>query len=97
MITRYLASVTTKFNPFTPGAKTARVFLANLPPNARQNMQINTTVLPRASVEPATLDIKFKDGKEMTIDLEKMKINDVAVEVDRHSRMLQRQEDLSNS
>ena len=36
-----------------------------------------------------------EDGKEMQLDLEKMKIKEVMIEVDRHSRMLGRQEELS--
>ena len=60
MITRFLTSVTTKFNPFSPSAKTARIFLSLLPPNARQmGMKINTTLLPRNSKEPSVLLLKF--------------------------------------
>jgi len=36
-----------------------------------------------------------EDGKEMQLDLEKMKIKDIQVEVDRHSRILRRKEELS--
>jgi len=36
-----------------------------------------------------------EDGKEIAIDLENMKIKDVMEEVDRHSRMLARKEDLN--
>lgn len=36
-----------------------------------------------------------EDGKEMQLDLEKLKIGDVQEEVDRHSRMLSRQEELN--
>ena len=36
-----------------------------------------------------------EDGKEMLLDTEKLGINDVAEEVDRHSRMLNRQAELS--
>jgi len=36
-----------------------------------------------------------EDGKEMSIDLEKMKIREIQNEVDRHSRQLKRQEELN--
>jgi hypothetical protein len=36
-----------------------------------------------------------EDGKEMLLDLEKMKIKEIQVEVDRHSRILRRQEELA--
>ena len=36
-----------------------------------------------------------EDGKEMKLDLEKLKIKEIMEEVDRHSRMLNRQEALN--
>jgi hypothetical protein len=36
-----------------------------------------------------------EDGKEMNLDLETLKIKDIMVEVDRHSRMLGRKEELA--
>ena len=41
------------------------------------------------------LTVSAEDGKEMNLDLEKYKIRDLQEEVDRHSRMLGRQEELS--
>lgn len=38
-----------------------------------------------------------EDGKEMNLDLEKMKIKEIEIEVDRHSRMLRRAEDLAGN
>jgi len=95
MITRFITEVSTKFNPLSPKAKAARLFLASLPPNVRQNgMTVNTTLLPRTSDEPSTLYVKFKDGKEMNLNCENMGIKGLIEEVDRHSRMLQKQSDL---
>ncbi|KAF2088312.1 mitochondrial ribosomal protein L44 [Saccharata proteae CBS 121410] len=95
MITRFLTNVSTRFNPFAPRHRAARTFLALLPPNARQEMKIDAKMLPRHSTEAATLELKFKDGKEMKLDLEKLKIRDIEEEVNRHSRMLNRQEELA--
>ncbi|GAB7354117.1 hypothetical protein MBLNU459_g4681t1 [Dothideomycetes sp. NU459] len=97
MITKFLTSVTTAFSPFNPkSGKTIRNFLAMLPPNARSTMKIDVKMLPRAeAAKPGSLALKFKDGKEMNVDLETMKIKDIMVEVDRHSRLLGRQEELS--
>lgn len=36
-----------------------------------------------------------EDGKEMNLDLEKMKIREIQNEVDRHSRSLKREEELN--
>jgi len=57
-------------------------------------MKINTKLLPRDSKEPSTLSLKFKDGKEMQLNTEKLSIKDVMEEVDRHSRGLNRRADL---
>ncbi|KAF1975866.1 hypothetical protein BU23DRAFT_529821 [Bimuria novae-zelandiae CBS 107.79] len=98
MITRFLTDVRVKFNPFSKRAKPARLFLSLIPPNARvDGMKIETKMLPRTSKEPATLDVKFKDGKEMKLELEKMRITEVMEEVDRHSRVLARKEELTGN
>lgn len=95
MITKFITDVSTKFNPFSKKAKTCRIFLAHLPPNARQTMKINTKLLPRDSREGSSLALKFKDGKEMQLDTEKLSIGDIMEEVDRHSRSLNRKADLT--
>ncbi|KAK3943631.1 39S ribosomal protein L53/MRP-L53-domain-containing protein [Diplogelasinospora grovesii] len=98
MITRFITEVTTRFNPFSARAKSARLFLSFLPPDARANgMSITTQLLPRTSTEPSSLHVKFKDGKEMKLNCEEMGIKSVVEEVDRHSRILQKQADLNDS
>ena len=42
-----------------------------------------------------TIPFPTEDGKEMNLDLEKMKIREIQTEVDRHSRQLLRQEELN--
>jgi large subunit ribosomal protein L53 len=61
MITRFLTSVSTAFSPFNAkSGKTARNFLAMLPPNARNTMKIDIKQLPRTdAAKPATLALKF--------------------------------------
>jgi len=95
MLTRYLTSLNLTFNPFSPLSKTPRLLLAILPPDARSTMKITTTLLPRDSKDPPMLDLKFKDGKEMRMQVKKkLKIQDVVDEVERHSRILGREEEL---
>lgn len=113
MITKFITEVSTTFNPFLPRAKTARLFLSFLPPNARQTMKVDTKLLPRASREPSFIQLKFskldlrsrrsfltaiaEDGKQMKLDAEKLGIKGVVEEVDRHSRILSRQEELNGN
>ncbi|KAK7757792.1 39S ribosomal protein L44, mitochondrial [Diatrype stigma] len=95
MITRFITEVTTKFNPFSASSRATRLFLASLPPDARSmGMQVRATVLPRTSTEPSSIHVKFKDGKQMELDGEKLGIKGIIEEVDRHSRSLQKQADL---
>ena len=60
-------------------------------------MKITTKPLPQNSKEKSFLELKFRDGKEMRLDTEKLKIRDVMEEVDRHSRMLDRKEALAGN
>lgn len=60
MMTKFMTEVTAKFNPFSPSAKPARLFLTHLPPNARsQGMKININTLAKSSTETSSLKIKF--------------------------------------
>ncbi len=60
MITRFITDVTTRFNAFSPQAKTARLFLTLLPPNARASgIRISTQLLAKASTEPSSLVVRF--------------------------------------
>lgn len=63
MITRYLTEVSTVFNPFSPRAKTARLFLSFLPGNARATMKVDTKILPRASRERSFVHVKFSTSR----------------------------------
>ena len=73
-------------------------------------MKITAKVLGRDSTEPSSLKLKFsehnvfrylllltpaEDGKEMALDTEKLAFGDLVQEVDRHSRVLSRLEELS--
>ena len=107
MQTRFLKSLSTTINPFSRLSKTPRLFLSLLPPNARSSIQINVKQLTRATPEPSTLNLTFKDGKEMKfvfkdIDAaakeageEKIRISDILEEVERHCRTLARKEELT--
>lgn len=60
MISRFITEIKASFNPFSPRAKSVRLLLANIPPNARQNgMNITTQLLPRTTSEPDALLVKF--------------------------------------
>lgn len=69
MITRFLTSVTTAFAPFNPKAgKTARNFLAMLPPNARSTMAINVKMLPRTEAnKPTILSLTFSTSATLRL------------------------------
>lgn len=94
MITKFITEVKTVFNPFSATAKHARLFISSLPSNARKTMSIETKVLPKASKEPSHLYVKFKDGKELNLHPDTIGLQGIFEEVDRHSRILLRKEEL---
>jgi len=97
MITKFMTEVTAKFNPFSPCAKPARLFLTQLPPNARANgMKITSTLLPKGATESSSVYVKFKDGQEMNFACDKTNIIGLTNECDRHSRALQKKDDLQD-
>ncbi|CCU76803.1 unnamed protein product [Blumeria hordei] len=95
MITKFITEVKAVFNPFSPRAKPARLFLTFLPSNARQTMKIETKILPRTSKESCSLSLRFKDGKEMSLQPDVLGLQGMFDEVDRHSRILLRKEELN--
>jgi large subunit ribosomal protein L53 len=111
MITTYLTTLKTSFNPFQVTSKVPRLFLNVLPPEVHKTVKITTTQLPRTSTVPAVLELGFKDGKTMKFTWaadtlsENAKQNerrakgaslqDIVEEVDRHARGLARKEELS--
>ena len=68
MLAKFITEVTTRFNPFTPSARAARLFLARLPPDARNSVKIKTTMLPSDSTEQASLQLKFSTFLSMALE-----------------------------
>jgi large subunit ribosomal protein L53 len=65
MITKFITEVSTVFNPFSPKAKTARLFLSFFPGSARQTIKIQTKMLPRTSKEKSYVTLKFSTYPKM--------------------------------
>jgi large subunit ribosomal protein L53 len=65
MLTKYITSVRATFSPFNGrSGKTARNFLAFLPPNARSTMAIDINMLGRnAAEQPGSLTLKFSKSR----------------------------------
>ncbi|KAI5787204.1 mitochondrial ribosomal protein L44 [Geopyxis carbonaria] len=94
MITRHLVSAKISFNPFLRSGRTARIFASLLPPDARNTIKITTTVLPPTARE-SWVEVEFKDGMKMKLDTAKMGVKDCVEQLDRHSRMLGRKDELT--
>ncbi|EPS37458.1 hypothetical protein H072_8848 [Dactylellina haptotyla CBS 200.50] len=97
MITKFLTNVIVSFNPFSKASKSARIFLSLLPPDARSTMKIQTKLLPRASEDTPKIVITFKDGKVMELEPSKFSVKDLVEELDRHSRILRKREELGGN
>ena len=110
MITTYLTTLKTAFNPFQVNSRVPRLFLNLLPPAAHKTIKVTTAQLPRSSTAPATLEIGLKDGKTMSYSwatetapategkaqkVKRVSLQDIVEEVNRHARALDRKEELS--
>jgi large subunit ribosomal protein L53 len=65
MITTYLTSLRATFNPFSASSKIPRLFLTSLSATAGKTIKITSVALPRTSIAPSTLELEFKDGKNV--------------------------------
>lgn len=108
MKTAYLTTLNAAFNPFSRTAIVPRLFLSLLPANVHKTVQIKTTQLPRTATQPASLELRFKDGKTMKYSWPEMskeqlaaaedkpaRIEDIVAEVNRHARIASRKEELA--
>ncbi len=95
MITKYFTKVVVKFNPFGPEAKSARIFLSQIPPSLRGICAVDFELLDAQSKNKPTVQVTFKDKTVMEGDPVTLKIADFANLFDRHSRKLQFQEEIS--
>lgn len=57
-------------------------------------MKIETKLLPKSSTESSHLYLKFKDGLELDLKPDTLGLQGIFDEVDRHSRIMLRKEEL---
>ncbi|KAK6205060.1 mitochondrial 54S ribosomal protein YmL44 [Scheffersomyces amazonensis] len=84
MITKYFTNVSVKFDPFSKGGRSARLFLARVPHSAK----LETKVLTANSKDHQEISVTFKDKHIMKADPSKMKIDDLRDYFDSYSRKL---------
>ncbi|ODQ65668.1 mitochondrial ribosomal protein l44 [Nadsonia fulvescens var. elongata DSM 6958] len=92
MITKYFTNINVAFNPFSPAARVARIFINNIPPKSRMGLKVKTTVL--SSEIGQEISVTFKDGHVIKIDPKASDIDNVMSKLDRHSRSLKIKEDI---
>ncbi|ODV87184.1 hypothetical protein CANARDRAFT_217037 [[Candida] arabinofermentans NRRL YB-2248] len=95
MITKYFTKVVVKFNPFGPEAKSARIFLSQIPPSLRGICAIDFELLNSQSTKKPIVQVTFKDKTTMEGDPVNMNIADFANMFDRHSKKLAFQDEIS--
>ncbi|PWY92747.1 hypothetical protein BO70DRAFT_376365 [Aspergillus heteromorphus CBS 117.55] len=97
-----ISTLRTTFNPFSRSARPCRLLLSLLrtpstvPASSGTHIDIKVTQLPRHSTQPPELMVKFKNGKELNIDVgqRQLKIGDVIEEIARVGRAIEREETL---
>ncbi|KAG5420582.1 MRPL44 [Candida metapsilosis] len=83
MITKYFSKVSVRFNPFSPGAKSARIFLSRMPATAKIDFKVINNPSDQQKIE-----VTFKDKFNMTADPSTMSVADLGDYFDAHSRKL---------
>lgn len=84
MITKYFTSVKVRFDPFSPTARPARLFLSRLPAQTKVDLK----VLARDSTQEPYIEVTYKDKKTLQGDLHKMNIAELGDHFNAHSRKL---------
>lgn len=90
LITKYLASVDVKIDPFNRGSKSARLFLSLLmKESARQAnaTKVNTSLFNKSDAK-SSLKVSYKDGKVLDIGTESLRITDLVNHINAHSKAL---------
>lgn len=59
MLTKYFSKATVKFTAVGKSSKLARVFMASIPPTARNTIQVSHTVLPEGSPVKPVISVTF--------------------------------------
>lgn len=90
MITKYFTKVTVKFDPFSPAARPARLFLSRIPPSLKGQCQINHKILTSSSPasEQPIIEVTYKDKHIMKADPRDMTYTELQQHFDGHSRKL---------
>lgn len=91
MITKYFKSAVLRVPPTGHAAKLGRVFMANLPPRARADVKVDFQLLAPGATN-AELKVIYKDGTQMSADIEKIGSGEMIEVFDRQSRKLQIQD-----
>lgn len=95
MITKYFTKVSARFNPFTPTAKPARLFIARIPGLQKSGCQVDCKVLTDPTEKPL-IKVTFKDKHVMEIDPTSKSFDDLRAHFDAHSRKLALKEALDS-
>ncbi|SMN22086.1 similar to Saccharomyces cerevisiae YMR225C MRPL44 Mitochondrial ribosomal protein of the large subunit [Maudiozyma saulgeensis] len=97
MITKYFTKVIVRFNPFGKEAKTARLFLASIPPRQRiMGTKIENELLNGTSTKEPIIKVVYKDKKEDSVDPRVLSFMEIANKLDGHSRQLRLKETIEN-
>ena len=59
MITKYFQKVAVRFDPFGPGGKTARLFLASIPLSLKGSCAVSFETLTKGSTKKPLVQVTF--------------------------------------
>ncbi|KAI7903627.1 uncharacterized protein BX663DRAFT_507133 [Cokeromyces recurvatus] len=78
--------------PFNAASKSSRLFLNQINTNSARKLnptiKINTTVLPNSNAS-SKIEVTYRDGQKITLDSDKMKIDNILQAVNKHAKKLE--------
>lgn len=94
MITKYFKAATVRIPPVGHSAKLGRLFLANIPPKQRSQIDVKFQLL-EPGCEDSELKVVFSNDQEVSVPLNTASSREMVEMFDRQSRQLQVQDSIS--
>ncbi|KAJ1753352.1 hypothetical protein LPJ78_000768 [Coemansia sp. RSA 989] len=96
---KQITNIKAAFCPFSKTATSTKVFLNRV--YSKENLQANPTCKIDVTTtshlkDPSRIDVKFKDGKTLSVNADDLHGDDIIFQVEKYSRKLSQQEDLKN-
>ncbi|KAI9484124.1 MAG: hypothetical protein EXX96DRAFT_560997 [Benjaminiella poitrasii] len=91
MFMKQINEIKVALAPFNAASKSSRLFLNHMNTNSARKInptiKINTTILNNPTA-PSQIEVIYRDGQKITLEADKMKINNILQVVNKHAKKL---------